>query len=75
MTDPNELTRFDRMTLEAGWTCLYLETRRGFASAAWFISAEQSFKIIESARLQEAAETHLSTSVFDRWMALREGKL
>jgi hypothetical protein len=75
MSDPNELTRWDKIVLEAGATCLILETRNGLTSAAWELSATEAFAIIENARLQAEMDTRLSTSVFDRWLALREGKL
>jgi hypothetical protein len=73
MTDPNELTRWDRVILEAGVTCVILETRDDLTSAAADIAALDSFQIIEAARLMAEAQTTLRT--FERWAALKSRQL
>ena len=74
MTDPNELTRFDRIILEAGVTCMYLESwGNGNISAAGVLAAETAFQIIELARLRSEAVTALRT--LERWAAMKSGQL
>jgi hypothetical protein len=73
MPDPNELTRWDTMALEAGGTCLDLETHGGIISAAGLLAAAQSFEIINMARMRSESITELRT--FERWADLRKGRL
>ena len=73
LSESEELTRWDRMALEASGACLDLETHGGFISAAGILAAKQSFEIINRARMVAESTTELRT--LERWAALREGRL